>query len=478
LALTRALLAGIEGMAGIAGSAPIANAADTPCSACGRTDVLYSNRQMKVDVSRRRCLLCMPSNGTPVPTEPTDKEAIEKVPGGDLPKPSLADEPCSACGQVGVLFSKRQIKVDASKRKCLDCMAKIGLGEMVDASAGDPVKPTTATEPCSACGRVGVFYSKRQIKIEPAQRKCLQCMPGGGRQAIVSGTPVPARPVVAQTALAIRRPVTVRPMVRPVGVRPGGAGLPFGGVVATRPAFPWMASPRPAAPRPALAALPAPRPAGALLQGHDPPKLSTAPEPCLGCGRPTALFSKRQLKVPAATRRCVECMGGPGAEEIAAQAAAMAPQTTPEANVPKATMASEPCAGCGRVGALYSKRQIKVDAGKRKCLDCMPAASTASTDKLIPPTLPVVLPASRKRTASEAGLPPTLSVPAQNLSADPCAGCGRVGQAFSNRQMKVEAGKRRCLECMPSQGHAGPSPQDPVAQILTGDFNLTAGTFA
>jgi len=522
----------VEAAAGL--NAPHANLAEEPCSKCGRTDVLYSNRQIKIDAARRRCLTCMPNYGTVVPTEPTDKEAAAaaRAASNEPPKPCIGDQPCSACGRMGCLFSKRQMKVDPLQRRCLDCMQNMGPGATMPgnpgappppntpppiatlaaaATGGDPVKPSTAPEPCSGCGNIGALYSKRQIKVEPAQRKCLDCMM-----------------VKEQTNLANMMLAPPAAAVRPRSMPPPGARLALPFMPQARPLLPFAGRPpaplvRPPMQRAALpmqfAGLPmqmqraplpmqrvpfvprlskmaqnlirppasaAPKPV-APLQGSDAPKPCAAPEPCSGCGRENALYSKRQFKVDPASRRCLECMSGPGAEaEALAQAAAAEEKGPAEANVPKAMPAPEPCSGCGRVGALFSKRQLKVDPSKRKCLDCMPAAGSAPTQQLAEQLVTQLTGSSlmatpimpKKRKAAEAGIMPpdgatvALSRPAENLCEEPCSACGCMGVPFSNRQMKVDAKRRRCLGCMPTQRDVAGQPQDEVAAILASEAGM------
>jgi len=353
------------------------------------------------------------------------------APAGDnTPKPCVSDEPCSACGRVGALYSKRQMKIDVTARKCLECMPshnpeltaqvalQVSLGAApAPAAGGQPTNlpnPSVAAEPCSGCGRMGVLFSKRQMQVDASRRRCLECLPprvGGAQQ---EQTPGRAR--------------TVTP---PLGKRLQAAA-PLSALMA--PVAAVASSATPTAPN-----LPNPQ---------------TAAEPCSGCGRVGVLFSKRQIAVDASRRRCLECL--PPRVKTGEEGAALATGAAPAGpNLPNPQMSPEPCSACGQMGVLFSKRQMAIDASKRKCLACMPARGTKAAVGV--PNME----GPRKRKFGEitqkmvaAGIVPgkvkgpEAPPPKENLSMDPCTGCGRTGMTYSNRQIKVDAAQRLCLECM------------------------------
>jgi len=91
-----------------------------PCSACGRNAVTFSKRQMKVESAKRRCIECMP---TDQPAGDGTSSSREKGPAPPPPVENMAPEPCSKCGRFGVAYSNRQMKADAAARRCIECMS-------------------------------------------------------------------------------------------------------------------------------------------------------------------------------------------------------------------------------------------------------------------------------------------------------------------------------------------------------------------
>lgn len=460
-----------------------------PCSACGRLGVLFSKRQMQVDAARRRCLECLPGRettrapplvpATPATTAAAVRPALPVMPiwppqlavqdpealmplGESAPKPCTAPEPCSQCGRLDMLFSKRQMKVEPSRRKCLECMpshkpelvAQVTLQAALGSHPADQPptlpdanlpKPCSAPEPCSGCNRVGVFFSKRQMQIEPSRRKCLECLPprvAGPRVADAARSDLVA--AAATVAAESTEPPAEVPAMQPASLQPTNL------------------------PNPQMAA-----------------------EPCSGCGRLGVLFSKRQIQVEASRRRCLECLP-PRVKATVVEAGAATPctdwgikrlkaadghaqpVTSPATNLPNPQSSPEPCSCCGRMDVLFSKRQMSVEPSARRCLECLPPR-VRCTSTAVPATGMV----PKKRKFSEvatkiaaAGFstpqtshiaqahltpltPQTLQSdtvpPKENLTADPCSKCGRMGVPFSNRQMKFDAAQRMCIECMADQ---------------------------
>jgi len=203
---------------------PNPQASDDPCSSCGRLGVLFSKRQIQIEACRRKCLECLPPRVQAFPSLIRDEDPAQKrlkandgtfqpvsMPATNLPNPQSSPEPCSRCGRMDVLFSKRQMNVDPSIRKCLDCLPprvsmaasvvpgtsmmdprKRKFSEMAQKIAGlvapkgklaPPPKENIAADPCSKCGRFGMPFSNRQMKIDVAQRKCIECMGEWRRRA-------------------------------------------------------------------------------------------------------------------------------------------------------------------------------------------------------------------------------------------------------------------------------------------------------
>lgn len=353
------------------------------------------------------------------------------------PNPKEAEEPCSACGRMGVLFSTRQMKIGPAKRKCLECNVRTGpafpatggLPEGVPlmdnafatGSQGTdfPAIPFPAAEPCSACGRENVFFSQQQMQFAPSMRRCLDCVQTfGGAGAEMNNNNISASRVAGMgyddvegfisihgldeaAAHALRQlPPEQQRVITEVGLsncrnpsavvqsRIHSLGFSLSGAVENYIAdfaldercAAELRSLTPHEQRQVIETQPtnARNPSAVVSSRINAVRSQNSHVPAFHghqpmsfLGQQTTFPSHQQATFPSQTTFHSNLL--PSAHiPASAQAATLAGSTVPcGRDLPKPCIASEPCSKCGRTGALFSKRQMKVDPSARRCLDCM-----------------------------------------------------------------------------------------------------------
>lgn len=210
-----------------------------PCSACMRIGVQFSAQQQKLPPEKRKCLQCM-AMANPRYVQHRNKIASGDTSKGipDAPKLLAMAEPCSICMRIGVLYSRRQTKLPPETRRCMECMIQKG-----DNSLKDSMVPSAIA--CAGCGRSGALFSKQEIELDVSVRRCLQC------KALAS--------LMAE------------------GIEPGQASI--------------LGS-------------------SAKAPEENLPKENTAPDeaPCSLCRRTDVTYSNRMVRLPPNKRRCLQCM--------------------------------------------------------------------------------------------------------------------------------------------------------------------------
>jgi len=400
------------------------NYAAEPCSGCGRQGVAFSNRQMLLDWSKRKCIECLPPRGIAAIAAvaealvlPSDEEPFAKRPklehGQDqiplFDVATVSEGPCPECGRSGVEFSKRQLTMAPERRKCVDCLIQ----QQPELLEENVPKLTPAEEPCSSCGRQGALFSKRQIQVDASLRRCLECMAAeqADRAAARQNVAGVVSAVIAGKQLTSQASMTKMPFA--TGVTCAGAPMAAAGLQSA--AVRLGAAIGPIGARSTAGRL------GPSMVGSD---LKSA------AGVLAPMNQQARYPILQPTPAVTGLLQAPALQLL--------PTTSQLAQQPNITETQQepenvPCSSCGQFDVSFSNRQMKVPWDKRKCVQCMP------------PINPTV-----EQTPPGYAPPPA----AKNYAAEPCSGCGRHGVAFSNRQMLLEWTKRKCIDCLPPRGIA------------------------